>query len=580
MNVSVKLRIKTEFRIRFILFVFLIAFTTRAIAGFSSNAPGDELTKVLLFSGKNNHDWEKTTPVLVRMLRDSKLFTVVVTNRPDSLTYNELKKYQLVISNWTSFPDAKARMSSQWENDYLRYVTEGGGVLSFHAGACSFYDWEPYHKIGIGRWAKETWHGIPTTGRVYGLDQNHPITKGIATFYILDEIWERCDITPEATPIGSISSIDVKDGHPVNFPTAFVNTVVKGKCFYTTLGHDERSLQNSGLQTLLLRAAQWCTGKEVTYPIPNDIKVHVNSSKDQFSWQKTDTTLSLKNRSEIVWQFNYNNRFGKPYFHPLVLNNSDLTCESPPDHPWHLGLWFSWKFINKVNYWEYLKDFSTPETGYRSEGMTAIQKIRIVSNPDFSSDIRLNLLYYPVDGKPVLSEERRLHLSKPLEDGSYSIDEDHLFKALADTVLLDRTPISGEPGGQSWGGYAGLSVRFSQDYTSPQLISPADSAGLRKGNWLFMGLSTLSAEKTGILIISHPQFTPNSTSWYVIKYPPIPFTYLGSTFNYFSPAALFDHNIALKKEETLRLKYQIWILPGLYPKEKLQEKYDQYLRIQ
>ena len=29
-----------------------------------------------------------------------------------------------------------------------------------------------------------------------------------------------------------------------------------------------------------------------------------------------------------------------------------MTADRPPDHIWHHGLWFSWKFINKVNYWE------------------------------------------------------------------------------------------------------------------------------------------------------------------------------------------------------------------------------------
>ena len=74
------------------------------------------------------------------------------------------------------------------------------------------------------------------------------------------------------------------------------------------------------------------------------------------------------NNSDIIWQYNFNNRFGKPYFHPVRVKNSTLTCVSPPDHPWHLGLWFSWKYINGVNYWEYLDDFKSEGTGYKSAG--------------------------------------------------------------------------------------------------------------------------------------------------------------------------------------------------------------------
>ena len=76
----------------------------------------------------------------------------------------------------------------------------------------------------------------------------------------------------------------------------------------------------------------------------------------------------------MIWQFNFNNRFGMPYFHPLCINNSVLTSASPPDHPWHLGFWFSWKFIDGINYWEYLDDFKSEETGYKSAGITEIIK--------------------------------------------------------------------------------------------------------------------------------------------------------------------------------------------------------------
>ena len=55
------------------------------------------------------------------------------------------------------------------------------------------------------------------------------------------------------------------------------------------------------------------------------------------------------------------------------------------------------------------------------------------------------------------------------------IDYEYIFNPLIDEVILDRTPIEGEPEGKSWGGYAGLSIRFNQDYTSPEIIVPSES---------------------------------------------------------------------------------------------------------
>ena len=497
------------------------------------------------------------------------MFSTRVTNAPDTLTFSTLKKFDVIVSNWNYWPDSSLRLSNSWEDDFLRYVEEGGGLIAFHAGATSFYSWEAYHQIGIGRWGIQTSHGIPTRAKV-SLDQNHPITRGMQDFYIKDEIWEHADIYPGANVLGFLTATDETDGHLVKEPAVFVSQTGKGRSFYTILGHDERALLNSGLQAILQRAAQWCAHREVTVRLPSELMMAESKAAYQFRWLETDTSIALYNDAEIIWQFNFKNRFGKPYFHPLTVNGTILSCVSPPDHTWHLGLWFSWKYINGVNYWEYLDDFRSPETGYKSEGITKVEKISMIRNPDFSADIQLNLIYHPVCDEAVLAEKRSLHISNLFEDGSYYIDEQHVFTALTDRVLLDRTPIPGEPGGQSRGGYAGLSMRFSKDFTSAGLMTPADTAFCRKCDWMYMGYNTLTDKKSGIAIMQNPGLRPDSFAWYVIRDEKIPFWY-------FSPAVLFDHNIVLKKGQTLNLSYRIWMLPGSYTTAQLQEKFDQYI---
>jgi type 1 glutamine amidotransferase len=530
----------------------------------------ESLIKVLILSGRNNHEWQKTTPVLVNIYNDSRLFTVKVTENPDKLRYNDLRKFDVIISNWNSWPDNDFRMTGEWERDFLRYIGEGGGVVSVHAGASSFYNWNEYHQIGIGRWGKETSHGEQTKAKVYGFDQTHPVTKELEDFYIVDEIWEKPDIWTGAQAIASVTATDEKDGHVIKEGALFVNNFKKGRTFFTTLGHNERALLNSGLKTILLRAAQWTAHRKVTIEPPADMKERIITERYSLSWKQSDTTLTLINNSDIIWQFNFRNRFGKPYFHPVRARNSTLTCVSPPDHPWHLALWFSWKFINGVNYWEYLNDFKSEESGYRSAGITDIQKSEIIKNPDFSADIRMALQYHPEGGDTVMAEKRNFHVSPPLNDGSYFIDNEYIFNPLIDEVVLDRTPIEGEPEGKSWGGYAGLSIRFNQDFTSPEIVVPSDSDSYRKDDWLYMGFNTLSGEKAGICILKNPKFTTTTTSWYVINEPLTP-------FYYYSPAVLYDGRIKLKKGEIFHLKYRVWILPGRTGKGEIQVKYDEYL---
>jgi len=550
-------------RIILVLLAFLI------ICG-CANGKKNGLIKVLILSGKNNHEWQKTTPLLVKIYEDSKLFRVNVTNLPDTLTYVDLRNFDVIVSNWNTWPDNDVRMSREWEVDFMKYVKEGGGVVFIHAGASSFYSWNEYHQIGIGRWGNETHHGKQTKGKIYGFDQTHPVTKGIRDFFIIDEIWEKPDIHPGAQPLASVSATDEKDGHLISEPVVFVNHFEKGRSFFTTLGHDEKALLNTGLKTLILRGTQWAASHEVTINPPQNLKEINTSQGTNLRWSQSDTTFCLMNNSDIVWQYNFNNRFGKPYFHPVMADNSTLTCVSPPDHPWHLGLWFSWKFINGVNYWEYLNDFNSEETSYKSEGVTDLQNISITRNSDYSANIKMELQYHPAEGDAIMAEKRDLKISPPSADGSYYIDYENVFNPLIDEVILDRTPIEGEPDGKSWGGYAGLSIRFNQDFTSPEIIVPADSKNYKKQSWLYMGFNTLTGGSAGICVLQNLKFTTPETSWYVINNPEVPFFY-------YSPAVLFDGKIVLNKGELLNLKYRIWILPGKANKEEIQAEYDEYL---
>jgi type 1 glutamine amidotransferase len=540
---------------RFLLtIVFLIMVTLSARSYAAPVTHQEKSIRVLILSGSNNHEWKKTTPLLNRIFDEANLFITQVTNKPDSLKYIDLKKFDLVVSNANTWPDNNTRLNSRWETDFLRYVVEGGGALFFHAGASSFYGWDDYRKIGIGRWGKETFHNAPIVAGLYGLDQKHPITKGLIGFQIMDEIWEKTELYDGAKAIGSLKAINAKDGHPIDEPAIWVNQTGKGRSFFTILGHDERALLNSGMRTLLVRAAQWCAHKEVTFKPPVEMSLNQNQGKPLYNWMESDTTFTLLNHKETVWQFNYKDRFQRPYFHPLTVNNTMITCVSPPDHPWHLGMWFCWKYINHLNYWEYLNENRSAKTGYKSEGSTEIMNSRIVRNPDFTCDIRLNINYHPLKGETVMSEERSYHVSVPDKDGNYFIDEDHLFKVLADSVVLDRTPPAIR-GGRIQGGYAGISIRFNQDFTAPVFKSSGDTAQCKKCDWQYYGFTSLTGKKVGIKIEQDPQFRSTTSSWYIINDPLIP-------FYYFSPAVIFDSPVVLKKGTNWRLKYRIRMMEG------------------
>lgn len=217
---------------------------------------------ILILSGQNNHEWQKTTPVLEKIFSETGRFTVTVTNRPDTLKYSDYRKFRLVVSNWNSWPDTSSRWSPDQESAFTRFVRNGGGALFFHAGGSSFYGWPDYHAISIGRWGPKTSHGSIGPAQITITDSNHLVTKGLKHFEITDEIWENTDIYPSAIVLGTVRKLNA-DGTTgaTGYPAILVSRFGKGRTFYTILGHDEKILSNPELQKLLINAAGWASQK-------------------------------------------------------------------------------------------------------------------------------------------------------------------------------------------------------------------------------------------------------------------------------------------------------------------------------
>src|SRR5215469_14178152 len=176
---------------------------------------------------------------------------------------------------------------------------------------------------------------------------------------------------------------------------------------------------------------------------------------ESFNWRQTDDTLSLEGAGRTLWQLNFKRDQGKPYFHPLcLLDGTVLTAARSPDHPWHRGLWWSWKLINGLNYWEEDK-----KTGL-SDGRTELVSVQVATNTD-NVHIEMALSYHPPEQPPVLTEKRLVLVTTPDAKGNYYIDWDSTFTAGSQQLKFDRTVPT------NWsGGYAGLGLRFSPETRS------------------------------------------------------------------------------------------------------------------
>jgi hypothetical protein len=280
-------------------------------------------------------------------------------------------------------------------------------------------------------------------------------------------------------------------------------------------------------------------------------------------------SIALSRDGNVVWQFNYGPDEPKPYFHPVALPGGPVvTWNQPPDHVWHHGLWFSWKFINGLNYWE-------PDATGKPQGRTEWADVRVTTRPDQTARIEMELTYRPADAEPVMTEHRLIDMAAPEADGRFHLDWTCTFTAGSNDVELDRTPLPGEPGGQAWGGYAGLSVRLARDLSERSADStegPIEFNAQSRYRGHAQALDyhgVIETQAIGVAICDHPDNLNHPTPWYVIRSQPM---------SYFSPAVICYAPYRLQAGKSFSLRYRVIIHPDRWDAERLRREYQQFVR--
>ncbi len=287
-----------------------------------------------------------------------------------------------------------------------------------------------------------------------------------------------------------------------------------------------------------------------------------------FTWDRQPDSVALLKGGREIWRFRYGKGEAKPAFHPLSLPGGPvMTCYRNEDHPWHRGMWFSWKYINKVNYWEEDKNGV-------SEGLTEAGNVRIETRRDSTARISLDLSYRPPNGAPVLKETRTVNVSAPNAQGAYHLDWTMTFTALGQDVFLDRTPIPGEPEGKPFGGYSGMAVRFAREMTGIRLATtngplefPEKSRGVRTKAEAADYSGVIENKEVGIAFVDHPKNLNAPSPWWIID---------NKAMKYLNPSVLGNAPHTLKAGESMTLRYRALVHSGRWDAERLRAETARY----
>lgn len=164
--------------------------------------------------------------------------------------------------------------------------------------------------------------------------------------------------------------------------------------------------------------------------------------------------------------YTWNRRHNNPHFRDIrpLGHRGVLTNDAPFDHPWHHGLWWSFKFINDVNFWEDDARYGGTRTGL---GRAVV---RATALGDSARSLTHLIDWSPDDAEtPFLVEERTLSLVSDDHGPDWAIDWKLSFTASTD-VTLATTPYPEFP----WGGYAGLNYRPARALASGEVIVSSD----------------------------------------------------------------------------------------------------------
>jgi type 1 glutamine amidotransferase len=258
-NYFTQIKIRQLASMRTPLISFLVCLTLCATGGSTRGAqPSSGPLRVILLSGKNNHNWKETTPKIKAILEDSGRFLVDVMEHPEQLTAETLRPYQVVLSNWNAF-SSRSDGNSSWPpiamESYIQFVRQGGGHVVVHAGSASFPDWQDYQRLTLATWkVGQTTHGRPSAFTVH-VAVGHPVTRGLQDFDYVGELWQSPGLQDGATVLASVRS---PSGAGVSEePVAVAGTFGKGRSFTLLLGHDVTEMSNPGFVDLLVRGTFW-----------------------------------------------------------------------------------------------------------------------------------------------------------------------------------------------------------------------------------------------------------------------------------------------------------------------------------
>jgi uncharacterized protein len=270
-----------------VILVCSISLTAPAFAQ-PSPPPDPSKIQVLIITGQNVHDWRGTTPLLKKVLEDTKKFEVRIVEEFRGAGPEMLANYDVAIVNYYNRGD-KDRWGERAEKALEDFVRAGKGLVIYHLSLGAFDGWTEYEKMSGGNWRPNNGHhsaAHPFTVDIK--DTSHPITAGLKSFAVPnDELYANLRWQPQGAYHVLATAYDDHvlyngrarqpvPGPGIHQPILWTTDYGKGRVFVTTLGHGPAEVATTVFAVTFARGAEWAAKGTVTVPIPPEMAAELS----------------------------------------------------------------------------------------------------------------------------------------------------------------------------------------------------------------------------------------------------------------------------------------------------------------
>ena len=262
--------------------------------------PAEARLRLLIVSGWNSyeHDWTGVNNLLRRQLQATGRFDVRVVEDFDHGTPEMLRRYDVVLLNYSSrwnYADREQRLWSPAARRALQdYVKGGGGLVAYHSSFTWGLDQPDYHRmVGAVMDPRESRRSPVDAFRVRIADRTHPVTAGLREYVwtFNEDLYANMRFHPDARIRVLATARDERaayrpelagpkyppaayapdklaamKGLDAEHPQVWVQDHGRGRVFSITLGHGPDTLAYDGVRTLIARGAEWAATGRVTIP--------------------------------------------------------------------------------------------------------------------------------------------------------------------------------------------------------------------------------------------------------------------------------------------------------------------------